>query len=116
LFFIIYENTPNSYCSFVFAYHAAINLLTLACFTWLNTQVVHSIQYYYIIWLYTTYNILHTLYYSLCRVIRLDIGGNPLNTVPEVVSSLEELDVRRCKLPTLPEGCVSQCLYCACIA
>jgi len=52
----------------------------------------------------------YTLYYSLCQLTQLEkldnIGYNPLNTVPEVVSSLtslEELKMWNCKLSNLPE-------------
>jgi len=51
----------------------------------------------------------HTLYYSLCQLTQLenlDIARNPLNTVPEVVSSLtslKELYMGICEFSTLPE-------------
>jgi len=51
----------------------------------------------------------YTLYYSLCQLTQLEIlhiGANPLNIVPEVVSSLtslKELDMVGCELSTLPE-------------
>jgi len=50
-----------------------------------------------------------TLYYSLCQLTQLEkliIAGNPLNTVPEVVSSLtslKELNMGGCELSDLPE-------------
>jgi len=50
-----------------------------------------------------------TLYYSLGQLTQLDIlniGGNPLNTVPDVVSSLtslKQLDMDRCDISSLPE-------------
>jgi len=58
-------------------------------------------------------HISHILYYSLCQLTQLenlDIGWNPLNTVPEVVSlltSLKELNMWSCKLSTLLERFVS---------
>jgi len=63
----------------------------------------------YKLFLYSRLDISHTLYYSLCQLTQLEklrIAENPLNTVPEVVSSLtslKELDMWRCKLSTLPE-------------
>jgi len=63
--------------------------------------------------MYTVYinyrYISHTLYYSLCQLTqleKLDIGWNPLHTVPKVVSSLtllKELNMWTCELSTLPE-------------
>jgi len=59
--------------------------------------------------LYSRLHISHTLYYSLCQLTQLEklhIGDNPLNTVPEVVSSLtslKELNMGSCELFTLPE-------------
>jgi len=50
---------------------------------------------------------------QLTQLEKLDIGKNPLNTVPEVVSSLtslKELYMKDCKLYTLPERFVSQSL------
>jgi len=53
--------------------------------------------------------IFHILYYSLCQLTQLDkleVRENPLNTVPEVVSSLtplKELCMKDCRLRTLPE-------------
>jgi len=48
-------------------------------------------------------------YYSLSQLTqleKLDIGENPLNTVPDVVSSLtslKQLDMRECGISSLPE-------------
>jgi len=56
------------------------------------------------------------LFYSLCQLTqleKLDIGWNPLNTVPEVVTSLtslEELNMESCELSTLPERFVEHSL------
>jgi len=64
-------------------------------------------------------HISQTLYYSLCQLThleKLNIAHNPLNTVPEVVSSLtslKELDMWNCKLFNLPERfvCHSFCIF-----
>jgi len=58
---------------------------------------------------YIRLRIPHTLYYSLCQLTqleKLDIGDNPLYTVPDVVSSLtslKELNKGSCKLFDLPK-------------
>jgi len=58
-----------------------------------------------------------TLYYSLSQLTQLeilDIGRNPLNTVPDVVSSLtslKQLDMWNCGISSLPERFVSHVYY-----
>jgi len=75
------------------------------------------IQYIILLWYSRLHIISHILYYSLCQLTQLEklnIGYNPLKTVPEVVSSLislRELYMASCNLSTLPERFVSQS-YC----
>jgi len=72
----------------------------------LEQNSLYSVYYYDTVdYIYSTlYD-----YYSLCQLTqleKLDIGYNPLNTLPEVVSSLtslKELNMWICELSTLPE-------------
>jgi len=65
-----------------------------ALFTWLNTLKQHSLySVYYYLTVDCIYLILYD-YFRLCQLTRLEklcIGKNPLDTVPEVVSSFTSL-------------------------
>jgi len=93
------------------------NEFVFCIFTWLTVLE----QYYslYSVYYYDTVDYIYpTLYdyYSLCRLIQLEklnIGRNPLNTVPEVVSSLaslKELNMWNCDLSNLPDRFVEHSL------
>jgi len=80
-----------------------------ALFTWLTTLKRYSL---YSVYYYHTVDYIYLTLYDyfslrqLTQLERLYIGRNPLNAVPEVVSSLtslKELDMIMCKLSTLPE-------------
>jgi len=81
--------------------------------TTLKQYSLYSVYYYHTIdYIYLT---LHD-YFSLCQLTQLEnlnIARNPINTVPEVVSSLtslKELDMESCELSTLPERFVEHSL------
>jgi len=83
-----------------------------ALFTWLTT--IKQYSQYSVYYYHTVDYIYFTLYdyFSLCQLTqleKLDIGLNPLHTIPEVVSSLtslEELKLESCELSTLHERSV----------
>jgi len=80
---------------------------------WIHKQCLQ----YNILSSYSRLYISHILYYSLCQLTqleKLDIGENPFNTVPEVVSSLtslKKLNMSDCKISTLHERFVSH-IFC----
>jgi len=72
----------------------------------MHISVLHKIHMLCVI-LFSCLSI--TLYYSLCQLTQLEklhIEDNTLNTVPDVVSSLsslKQLNMRRCDISSLPE-------------
>jgi len=74
-----------------------------------NRDIQTKIEKFYNIVNYTYLCYCISLYYSfsqLTQLEELDIGENPLNTVPDVVSSLtslKQLNMSRCRISSLPE-------------
>jgi len=104
---------PPRYCEhFVSHCHKFIPSIPFLLYTKV-TYIVYIIMIHYI-----RLCIPYPSYYSLCKLSQLEklnIGGNPLNTVPEAVSSLtspKELDMENCELSTLPERFVCHKLIC----
>jgi len=73
----------------------------------MHILVLHNIHMLYVKFSSSFHSI--TLYYSLCQLTQLEelhIEGNPLYTVPDVVSSLtslKQLNMSRCDISSLPE-------------